>query len=76
VKNKNSFIGLLIILFVIILQSTILSDISIKGIKPDIVLILIILFSNYSGSFTGQTTGFTTGMVEDFLSLSPMVLMH
>jgi len=72
VNNKKSFIGFIVIVFVIILQSTILSNFSIKGIKPDIVLVLLILISNYSGSLKGQSIGFTAGLVEDFVSLSPL----
>lgn len=70
--KKNSSIGVILLFTTIILQSTILTNISIYGIKPDYVLIMIILLSNYSGKIKGQLLGFSSGLVEDFLSLSPL----
>ncbi len=70
--KSNGIIGIIVIFITIILQSTILSDMSVYGIKPDFVLIMIILFANYSGRMKGQLLGFSTGLVQDFLSLSPL----
>ena len=71
IKN-NGVIGVIVIFITIILQSTILSEVSVRGIKPDFVLIMIILFANYSGRMKGQILGFTMGLVQDFLSLAPL----
>ncbi len=70
--KKNNSIGIIVLFITIILQSTILTNISVYGIKPDFVLIMIILLSNYSGKIKGQLLGFSSGLVEDFLSLSPL----
>jgi len=72
VNRKNSITGVILIFLTIILQTTILAKFTFKGIKPDYVLIMIILLSNYTGSIKGQLLGFTSGLVEDFLSLSPL----
>jgi len=72
VNRKNSITGVILIFLTILLQTTILAKFTFKGIKPDYVLIIIILLSNYRGSIKGQLLGFTSGLVEDFLSLSPM----
>lgn len=70
--KRNRIIGISVIIITIILQSTILSKLSINGIKPDLSLIMIILFSNYEGRMKGQLLGFSSGLVQDFLSLSPL----
>jgi rod shape-determining protein MreD len=70
--KKNNIFGILIIFSTIILQSTILNNFTLKGVKPDYVLIMIILFANFSGSIKGQLIGFSSGLIEDFLSLSPL----
>ncbi len=69
--KKNSFVGILIIFITIILQTTVLGNVTFRDVKPDFVLIMIILISNYLGSIKGQLIGFSSGLVEDFLSLSP-----
>ncbi len=70
--KRNGLIGILVIFITIILQSTILVNVAINGIKPDFVLIMVILFANYSGAIKGQVLGFSAGLVIDFLSLSPL----
>jgi len=72
VNKNNSYIGIIVVFITLILQTTILANISFKGIKPDFVLILLVLMSNNMGSIKGQLLGFSTGIVEDFLSLSPL----
>ncbi|MCK5672620.1 MAG: rod shape-determining protein MreD [Spirochaetales bacterium] len=71
-SKSNGFIGVIVLFITIILQSTILTKISINGIKPDFVLVIIILYSNYFGKIKGQLLGFSSGLVVDFLSLSPL----
>ena len=70
--HKRKLAGTLLIIAAVVIQTTILNDLSFKGVKFDVGLIIIILTSNYNGSITGQLTGFTAGIVEDFLSLSPL----
>ena len=71
-NKKNSLFGIVIIFIAIILQTTLLANITFRNVKPDFPLIMIILISNYLGSIKGQLIGFSAGLVEDFLSLSPL----
>lgn len=70
--KHNGILGVIVIFITIILQSTILNNLSINDIKPDLVMIMILLFSNNSGKIKGQFLGFSVGLVEDFLSLAPL----
>lgn len=71
-NKKNSYIGIILVFITLVLQTTILVNISFRGIKPDFVLIMIILMSNNMGSIKGQLLGFFIGIIEDFVSLSPL----
>ena len=62
----------------IILQITIIPLFSIKGISPDLILILVISVSIQSGKFWGVVAGFSVGLVFDafgtaFFGLSSFV---
>lgn len=69
--KKHILPGLIIIIVTLILQTTVLDKVSFNDVKPDFVLIMIVLISNYLGSIKGQLIGFFSGLVEDFFSLSP-----
>lgn len=58
----------------VILQSTVMQNFAIKGVIPDISLILLVFFSYQQGSMVGQINGFISGMVQDFLSIAPLGL--
>jgi rod shape-determining protein MreD len=56
------------------LQSTLLSRLTIYNATPDIAL-GILVFSAYSnGAMTGELTGFFSGLLMDFLSAAPLGL--
>jgi rod shape-determining protein MreD len=56
----------------VVLQSTLLHWVALRGVKPDLALIVLVYTSVRRGSMTGQVTGFASGLLEDFLSLSPV----
>lgn len=56
----------------VLLQSNVLSGLSLSGVRPDLVLILIVYFANMNGSIPGQLTGFVSGLVRDLITLSPL----
>lgn len=58
-------------LFFILLQSIVFKKLPGNFVYPDIVLIILIFFSNSRGIMDGQICGFITGLAQDFLSLSP-----
>ena len=56
----------------ILLQSTILGKIAIRGVRPDLALIVMIFVSMRRGSMVGQVSGFATGFLEDLMNVSPL----
>ncbi len=60
------YITLLFILC-LILQSTVFSIATVAGIKPDLVLILVVLFALIRGSREGAVVGFIGGLLQDLL---------
>ncbi len=56
----------------ILLQSTILNRIAIRGVRPDLALIVLIFVSMRRGSMVGQVSGFAAGLFEDLMNVSPL----
>ncbi len=57
----------LIILFNLILQSTLFQQIEIYGVAPNTALILVISFAIYSGRNKGAVIGFFVGILQDII---------
>ena len=71
--RRNNFIfSLLLTVAFVILQSTLLQEIAIYGVIPDIALIIIVFSSNSMGTMRGQALGFIAGFIQDFLSSGPL----
>jgi len=70
--KRYNLSSLLFLLVLIIFQSTLLNKIELFDTKPDLVLIVIVIFSNYFGSLKGELFGAASGLVEDFITLSPL----
>ncbi len=68
---KKTILFTLILVATVILQSTVLSGVRIRGVRPDIALLLLVFFSHILGPMEGKVMGFLGGLVKDFLSLSP-----
>ena len=56
----------------ILLQSTILNRVAIRGVRPDLALIVLIFVSMRRGPMVGQVSGFATGFLEDMMNVSPL----
>ena len=56
----------------VLLQSTLLNRIAIKGVRPDLALIVLIFVSMRRGSMVGQVSGFAAGIFEDLMNVSPL----
>lgn len=70
----------LIVIFNLILQSTVLQWVKIYGVVPNTALILVICLAIYSGKNKGATIGFFVGILNDIifgriLGLSALVYM-
>lgn len=46
--------------------------IAIRGVQPDIVLLLLVFYANGEGPYRAQGSGIIAGLVEDFMSLAPL----
>ncbi|HVO38866.1 MAG TPA: rod shape-determining protein MreD [Spirochaetia bacterium] len=56
----------------ILLQSTLLNQVAIRGVRPDLALIVLVFVSVRRGSMVGQVSGFIAGIFEDFMNVSPL----
>lgn len=63
---KSIIIGLIII-FNLILQSTLFQWIKIYGVVPNTALIIVISFAIYSGKSKGAIIGFCVGILQDII---------
>lgn len=57
----------ILILSSLILQSTVFSHLTLAGAKPDIALILIVLYAIIYGSKEGALAGITAGLLQDLM---------
>ncbi len=62
----------ILLVLCILLQSTLLSKIAIKGVRPDLALIVLVFVSMRRGSMVGQVSGFAAGLFEDLMNVSPL----
>lgn len=62
----------ILLLLLTILQATSLNRLSILGIKPDLLLILVIFIGLYKGPISGAWYGFLAGILLDIFSPSPL----
>lgn len=72
--TKSFFCSVLIILGAALIESTILSNLYILPVIPDLVLIASIYISLLNGRTYGQLTGFVSGLTLDFITGVPFGL--
>jgi rod shape-determining protein MreD len=58
----------------LLIQTTVLEHVAIRGIKPDLALIVLVFVAVQGGAMAGQVAGFAAGLAQDLLSLSPLGL--
>ncbi len=63
---------LLALVICILLQTTILGKIAIRGVRPDLALLVLIFVSMRRGPMVGQVSGFASGFLEDLMNVSPL----
>jgi rod shape-determining protein MreD len=56
----------------VVLQSTVFRYIAIRGVRPDLALVVLVFVALRRGSMTAQVAGFAAGIVEDLVSVSPV----
>ncbi len=52
----------------LVLESTVLQFVRVAGVKPDLVLVLVVFYAIINGSREGAFWGFMGGLAQDFLS--------
>jgi rod shape-determining protein MreD len=65
------FSGLLLALSVL-LQSTLLRAVAIRGVRPDLTFLILMFVAIRRGPLVGQLGGFAVGIAEDLVSLAPL----
>ena len=68
---KKGLLFTVILAAVVVLQTTVMSGMAIRGVRPDLALLLLVFFSHVLGPMEGKLMGFFLGLIRDFLSLSP-----
>lgn len=56
----------------VLLQSVVLGRVAVRGVRPDLALIVLTFTAVRRGGMTAQLGGFASGLVEDLVSLSPL----
>jgi rod shape-determining protein MreD len=69
---RVTLVTVLAMVVCILLQSTILGKIALRGVRPDLALIVLVFVSLRRGSMVGQVSGFATGFLEDLMNVSPL----
>jgi rod shape-determining protein MreD len=69
---RTILISTLLLAAAVLLQSTLLRWVALKGVKPDLALIVLVFVAIRRGSMAGQVSGFLAGLVEDVVSLAPL----
>jgi len=72
--TKSFFASILIIICAALIESTILVNLYILPVIPDLVLITCVYLSLLNGRTFGQVTGFFSGLVLDFITGVPFGL--
>lgn len=65
-------ISTIVIALLAILSTNVLGILAIAGVKPDLVLIVLVFNGYKNGVMQGQISGFVGGAVEDLLSTAPL----
>lgn len=64
---KRIFTSFLLMIFLYLLQTTMFSHIAIAGIKPNIIIPLVVLIGYKYGRTSGMIMGFFVGLLFDFI---------
>ena len=70
--SLKKIVPFILLLLLAILQATSLNRLSILGIKPDLLLILIIFLGLHKGPLSGAGYGFLAGVLLDIFSPAPL----
>jgi len=58
-----------IIVVALLIQLTLINSITILGLKPDLIMIVVVVFSLMKGEKEGTISGFASGLLQDIFSI-------
>lgn len=59
-----------IIVVALLIQLTLINSITILGLKPDLIMVVVVVFSLLKGEKEGTISGFASGLLQDIFSTS------
>lgn len=68
---KSYVSSILILIFFVLIETSLLSNIAFLPVIPDFMLMCVLYFSIRNGKIAGETTGFVSGLLLDFLTGTP-----
>jgi rod shape-determining protein MreD len=69
---RTTFFTVIALAICILLQSTILGRVAIRGVRPDLAMLVLVFVSLRRGPMVGQVSGFASGFLEDLMNVSPL----
>jgi len=57
-----------IIVIALLIQLTLINSITILGLKPDLIMVVVVVFSLLKGEKEGSISGFASGLLQDIFS--------
>jgi rod shape-determining protein MreD len=57
-----------IIVVALLIQLTLINSITILGLKPDLIMVVVVVFSSLKGAKEGTVSGFASGLLQDIFS--------
>lgn len=58
-----------IIVVTLLIQLTLINSVTILGLKPDLILVVVVVFSLLKGEKEGTISGFVSGLLQDIFSI-------
>lgn len=59
-----------IIVVALVIQLTLINSVTILGLKPDLIMVVVVVFSLRKGEKEGTISGFASGLLQDIFSTS------
>ncbi len=59
-----------IIVVALVIQLTLINSVTILGLKPDLIMVVVVVFSLMKGEKEGSISGFVSGLLQDIFSTS------
>lgn len=68
---RRALLWAAVVLTALLLQSTLFSTVTLRGAKPDLIVLITVVLAYLEGPSSGALAGFVGGMAEDFLLNQP-----